>query len=101
VFFNETGQFLIDILPEGMKMDTDCFVDNIIDEMARLCYPQGRRSRERIVIFHFDNVPIHCTRTVRDRMAAAELERMEHPLYSSDLALCDFFLFGYVKGKLV
>jgi hypothetical protein len=34
-------------------------------------------------------------------MAAAELERMEHPPYSLDLAPCDFFLFGYVKGKLV
>jgi hypothetical protein len=34
-------------------------------------------------------------------MAAAELERMENPPYSTDLALCDFFLFGYVKRKLV
>jgi hypothetical protein len=39
VFFNGIGQFLIDILPEGMKMDTDYFADNIIDEMARLYYP--------------------------------------------------------------
>jgi hypothetical protein len=34
-------------------------------------------------------------------MAAAELERMEDPPYNSDLAPCDFFLFGYVSGKLV
>jgi hypothetical protein len=34
-------------------------------------------------------------------MATAELERMEYPLYSPDLAPCDFFLFGYVKGKLM
>jgi hypothetical protein len=26
---------------------------------------------------------------------------MEHPPYSPDLAPCDFFLFGYIKGKLV
>jgi hypothetical protein len=26
---------------------------------------------------------------------------MEHPPDSRDLAPCDFFLFGYVKGKLV
>jgi hypothetical protein len=47
--------------------------------MARLCYPQGRRPRERRAMLHFDNAPIHCTGSVRDRMAAAELERMEHP----------------------
>jgi hypothetical protein len=66
VFFNGKGQFLIDILSEGMKMDTDYFVDNIIDEIAKLCYPQGRRPRERRVMLHFDNAPIHCTGTVRD-----------------------------------
>jgi histone-lysine N-methyltransferase SETMAR len=103
VFFNGTGQFLIDILPEGMKMDTDYFADNIIDEIARLCDPQGMRLRERRVMLHFDNAPIDCTGTVRDRMAAAELEleRMKHLPYSPDLTPCDFFLFGYVKGKLV
>jgi hypothetical protein len=61
VFFNGTDQFLIDILPEGMKMDPDFFADNIIDEMARLCYPQGRRPREQRVMLYFDNAPIHCT----------------------------------------
>jgi histone-lysine N-methyltransferase SETMAR len=101
VFFNGTGKFLIDILPEGIKMDMDYFADNIIEEMARLCYPQRRRPRERRVIVHFDNAPIHCTGTVWDRMAAAELERMEHLPYSPDLAPCNFFLFVYVKGKLV
>jgi hypothetical protein len=34
-------------------------------------------------------------------MAAADPERMEHPPYSPDLAPCDFFLIGYVKGRLV
>jgi hypothetical protein len=91
VFFNGTGQFIIDILPEGMKMDTDYFADNIVDEMARLCYPQGRRPRERRVMLYFDNTPIHCIDTVRDRMATAEPERMEHPPYSPDLRLVTSF----------
>jgi hypothetical protein len=34
-------------------------------------------------------------------MTIAELERMEHLPYSLDLAPCDFFLFGYIKGKLM
>jgi hypothetical protein len=84
-----------------MKTDMDYFADNIIDKMAMLCYPQGRRPRERRIMLHFDNAPIHCTITVRDRMAAAELERMAHPLYSPGLAPCKFFLFGYIKGKVV
>jgi histone-lysine N-methyltransferase SETMAR len=101
VFFNETGQFLMDILPEGMKMDTDYFTDNIIDKMARSCDPQGRRPCRRRIMLHFDNTSIYCTGTIRDRMAVAELERMEHPPYSPDLAPCDFFLLGDGKGKLM
>jgi histone-lysine N-methyltransferase SETMAR len=101
VFFNSTGQFLVNILPDSMKMVTDYFADNISDEMARLRSPQGRGPPERRAMLHFDNAPIHCTGTVRDRMAAAELERIEHPPYGPDLAPCDFFLFGYVMGKLM
>jgi hypothetical protein len=85
--------------PGGIKMDRDYFADNIINEMARLCYPQGRLPSDRRVMLHFDNAPIQCTGTVPDRMAAAELERMEHRPFSPDLAPCDFFLFRYVKGK--
>jgi hypothetical protein len=101
VFFNGISQFLIDILPEGMKTDTHYFADNIIDEMARLCYPQGRRPRERRAMLYFDKAPMHCTSAIRDRMATAELERVEHTADSQDPPLCDFFLFGHVKGKLV
>jgi hypothetical protein len=78
VFFNGTDQFLIEILCKGMKIDTAYFADNITDEMERLCYLQGRHPRERRIMPYFDNAPIHCTGTVRDRMAIAELELMEH-----------------------
>jgi hypothetical protein len=53
VFFNGTGQFPLDIVPDGMNMDTDYFEENIIDEMARLYDPQRRRPRERRVTLHF------------------------------------------------
>jgi histone-lysine N-methyltransferase SETMAR len=52
-------------------------------------------------MLHFDNAPIDCIGPVRDRMTTAELDRMEHPPYGPDLAPCDFFLFGHIKGKLV
>jgi hypothetical protein len=34
-------------------------------------------------------------------MAAAEREWREHPPYRPDRAPCNFFLFGYIKRKLV
>jgi hypothetical protein len=101
VLCNGKSQFLIDILREGMNRETDYFRDNITDEIARLCSSPGRRPRERSVMLHLDNARICCARTVRDRIAAAELERMEHAPYSPDRAPCDFFLFGRAKRKLM
>jgi hypothetical protein len=71
----EQAKSLSIFCPESMKMDTDDFRNNIIDEMARLCYSQGRRPRERKIVLHFNNEPIHCTGTIRDRMAGAQVER--------------------------
>jgi hypothetical protein len=34
-------------------------------------------------------------------MVVAKLERTEHPRYTPNLAPCDFFVFGSVKGKLM
>jgi hypothetical protein len=100
-FFNGTGEFLIDILPEELKMNSAYFATNVIDVLAQSCYPDGRPPHARKVTLHFDNAPIHCTDTVTDRMMLRELERMLHSPYSPDLAPCDFFLFGYLKQELV
>jgi hypothetical protein len=101
VFFSGTGQFLIDVLPEGMKMDTDYFAANTIEEIAKLCDPRGTRQRQRRVMLYFDNASTDCTDTVRGRTAAAQLERTEQRPPSPEMAPCGFFLFGSVKGKLL
>jgi hypothetical protein len=37
----------------------------------------------------------------RDYISLNQMRQAPHPPYSPDLAASDFFLFGYVKGKLV
>jgi hypothetical protein len=61
VFFNGTGEFLIDILPDELKMNSAYFANNVIDVLALSCYPNGRLPHARKVMLHFDNAPIHCT----------------------------------------
>jgi histone-lysine N-methyltransferase SETMAR len=38
---------------------------------------------------------------VTDKLDDQNLKRMPHPAYSPDLSPCDFFLFGYLKDKLI
>jgi histone-lysine N-methyltransferase SETMAR len=38
---------------------------------------------------------------VADKLDEQHVKRMPHPAYSPDLSPCDFFLFGYLKEKLI
>jgi hypothetical protein len=66
-FFNVTRQFLMNILPQKMKMDFDYFAENINDIIigpvskidSNDSYPRGRKPHERGVVLYFDNAPIH------------------------------------------
>jgi hypothetical protein len=62
-----------------------------------MCSPDGRKIREGKIMLHFDNGPIHNPEGVQQDLAGLALKRLEHP-YSLDLAPCDFFLFGAMKG---
>ncbi len=48
--------------------------------------------------FYWDNAPFHTVAVVQDWFAAHNIQRLEHPPYSPDLA--DLFLFRRVKEEL-
>jgi hypothetical protein len=100
VFFNGTGHYVTDWLPEGRTMNSPYYVEEVLTPLADSCYPQRSQRPRHLVTVHFDNAPIHNTNLVAECLERRKLTRMSHPPYSPDLAPCDFFLFGYLKGKL-
>jgi hypothetical protein len=64
VFFNGTGEYKIAILPEGQKVNGAYFIKSVLPPFGKICYPQGRGTRERRVTLHFDNAPVHNTEGV-------------------------------------
>jgi histone-lysine N-methyltransferase SETMAR len=50
--------------------------------------------------FHCDNALVHMAAVVQEWFAAHNIQRLEHPPYSPDLAPADFFLFWRVKEEL-
>ena len=50
--------------------------------------------------FHQDNIPDHNFILVTDYLTKMGIETVRHPLYSPDLAPCDFCLFPKLKEKL-
>ena len=48
----------------------------------------------------WDNARVHTSRASREALHHTSLQRLTHPAYSPDLAVCDFFYFGFLKESL-
>jgi histone-lysine N-methyltransferase SETMAR len=70
--------------------------DNILATLTQL---QPEDDRRKFVV-HADNARTHTAQKCRTFCEQNGLRLASHPPYSSDLALSDFFLFGYVKERL-
>jgi histone-lysine N-methyltransferase SETMAR len=57
-------------------------------------------SRADTWFFHHDNPPAHRSKVCIEYLPGTGLKVLEHPLYSPNLAPCDFALFPYVKNRL-
>ena len=51
-------------------------------------------------LLHWDNCPVHKSHRVKEDMDQRGFKVIEHPPYSPDLALADFFLFPEVKSSI-
>jgi hypothetical protein len=56
--------------------------------------------REQTWLLHHDNAPSHTSVLTQQFLAKNKMAVILHPLYSPDLAPCDFFLFPKRKLKL-
>jgi hypothetical protein len=78
VFFNGNGLHLINILPQNQKMNAEYFLEIILPFLISVCYPDGRRSRGRKCVVHFDNAPIHNSKVFADKLTEENLKQMPH-----------------------
>jgi hypothetical protein len=53
-----------------------------------------------MMVIHADNARTDTTLRTHAFMAENSMKPAPHPLYSPNLAPSDFYLFGYVKGRL-
>ena len=49
---------------------------------------------------HVDNCCVHNSKKTKNWLEENEVIKVPHPPYIPDLALCYYFLFGYIKVKL-
>jgi hypothetical protein len=101
VSFKGTGMDMTDILPQNQKINAEYSAPDTVTKFASVCYPNGRRLRERECSFHFDKALIHNPKVATDKLEEENMKRMPPPTYGPDRPPCDFFLSGHLKDKLI
>jgi histone-lysine N-methyltransferase SETMAR len=100
IFWNPSGFHIVKALPKGGKFSTQYYTNDIfiaISDWRRLA---GERSPNKLWV-HADNARPHNAKVSNDFIALNRMKQPPHPPYSPDLAPSDFFLFEYVKRKLM
>jgi histone-lysine N-methyltransferase SETMAR len=99
-FFDIKGIIHIESVPEGTTVNQTFYVEmlkRLIDAVRR---KRGELWRARSLILHHDNVLAHSSLRVSQFLAGKGISAMDHPPYSPDLALADFWLLPKLKSVL-
>ncbi len=100
VFFDESGEVLVDFKDPKVTVDSDNYCD-----ILRKLKEQLRRRRPdkwagRNFFLHHDNAPAHTAAITLALIGSSGIEMIPHPPYSPDLAPCDYYLFPRLKNQL-
>jgi histone-lysine N-methyltransferase SETMAR len=98
-FFNHKGIVHFEFLEQGRTVNQHCY----LEILARLREAVRRRRLELwpdAWILHHDNAPAYDALAVREFLAKKSIMKLDHPLYSPDLAPCDFWLFPKLNTAL-
>lgn len=95
VFFSSSGVHFVEFLPEGEVFDAH-YMCKVISSLTQ-CIPSRAKGQ---VWIHMDNARPHRAKIAQKALYDSGFLSAPHPPYSPDLSPCDFYLFGYLKGKL-
>lgn len=99
IFWNGDGQVFLQPLKEKEHINAAYFVEEVLTPLEKRFLPDACLFPFPQYI-HFDNARPHTAKLSQTYISKSSFTLLEHPPYSPDLAPCDFFLFGFIKGKL-
>jgi hypothetical protein len=100
IIWNPTGFYVVDRLPNDIKMNSDYFVTNVLTSLEQTIFPCRRTPHEKRLMISADNCSVHPSRGSRDWLEKHGIQRMPDQLYSPNLATSDLYLFCTLKEKL-
>jgi histone-lysine N-methyltransferase SETMAR len=99
IVWNPTRFYRIVAPPKGIKFNADYYISHILPPLAEWRRSQVGGSDRRLHL-HANNVRPHTAKKVTEFPTGNGMKRTALPQYSPDLAPCDFYRFGYTKGRI-
>ena len=100
IFCDTKGIVLNHMVPDKTVVNGDYYSGVLRDQLRRAIRDKRLELYMSRFILHQDNAPVHVSRVVKQTMSDLNIEPLQQPPYSPDLAICDFFLFSTVKDHL-
>ena len=100
IFCDAKGIVLNHMVPDKTIVNGDYYSGVLREQLRRAIRDKSPESYRSGFILHQDNSPVHASCVVKQAMSDLNIEPLQHPQYSPDLAICDFFLFPTVKDHL-
>ena len=87
-------------IPTGQTVNKEYYVEVLREFRKRFLVKRPALFKSGQWHFHQDNAPVHNSILVTDYSSKMGIKTVPQPLYSPDLASCDFWLFSKLKEKL-
>jgi hypothetical protein len=87
-------------VPKGTTYNTAFFTDAVMLSLTENVRSRTRRKTLKGWLFQMDNARPHNLPRAQRHIEAARAEPLQHPTYDPNLAVSDFLLFRYIKGRL-
>jgi histone-lysine N-methyltransferase SETMAR len=101
IVWNPYAFYIVNLLPENTSYTAEYLVNTILPELVVNVYNGSRKHGQKRVWLHWDNARPHSAKATQKYCDENDLPRIQHPIYSPDLAPSDFYLLGKIKGRLV
>ncbi len=91
-FFDKKGRIRKEFLPQKTTMNAELYLNILRHFCERIHGVQPDLWAKNSWLFHEDNAPVHSAFKIRDFFAKNQVNVLDHPPYSPDLAPCTFFI---------
>ena len=98
-FFDNVGMIYYCIVPKGKPVNGDYIID-VLKRFLKVFRKKRPEMASNKWFLHWDNAPVHTARNFKAFLEDRDINLLEHPPYSPDLAPADYFLFPRMKSDL-